>query len=101
MRLGGVSQLRVISRTSVIRFREAPPPVQEIARTLDVEAAIEGAVISDGHRHPGPAPRRSAIRRPAAARPPRRPPGPEMTVSRAKRTTSVLSMSAFSRSAGR
>jgi TolB-like protein/DNA-binding winged helix-turn-helix (wHTH) protein len=44
--------LRVISRSSVMSFKGAPTrkPVREIARTLDVDAVVEGSVIRDGNR---------------------------------------------------
>ena len=42
--------LRVISRTSVMRYRETNEPVTQIARELGVEAIIEGAVVRSGKR---------------------------------------------------
>jgi len=42
--------LRVISRTSVMRYKEARMPIAEIARELDVEAIVEGAVTRSGER---------------------------------------------------
>jgi len=41
---------RVISRTSVMRYKEARMPIAEIARELDVEAIVEGAVTRNGDR---------------------------------------------------
>lgn len=48
--LGKISALRVISRTSVVRYRGAQKPVQEIARDLHVDAVIEGTVLRSGDR---------------------------------------------------
>jgi serine/threonine-protein kinase len=45
-----VRALRVISRTSVMRFKGNPMPLAEIARELNVEAVIEGSVQRDGGR---------------------------------------------------
>jgi serine/threonine-protein kinase len=45
-----VSALNVISRTSVLRFAESRPPIPEIARTLNVEAVMEGSVRYAGNR---------------------------------------------------
>jgi TolB-like protein/DNA-binding winged helix-turn-helix (wHTH) protein/Tfp pilus assembly protein PilF len=42
--------LRVISRTSVMRYKEPNEPVREIARKLGVEAIVEGAVARSGNR---------------------------------------------------
>ncbi|MGC2636541.1 MAG: winged helix-turn-helix domain-containing protein [Acidobacteriaceae bacterium] len=42
--------LRVISRTSVMRFRDSADPVQHIARALGVDAVVEGAVARSGRR---------------------------------------------------
>jgi tetratricopeptide (TPR) repeat protein len=47
--LAKMESVRVISRTSVMRYRGAPGPIKEIARELDVDAVIEGSVLrSDG-----------------------------------------------------
>jgi TolB-like protein/DNA-binding winged helix-turn-helix (wHTH) protein/Tfp pilus assembly protein PilF len=48
--LGKVSALRVISHTSVNRFKGTKAPLQEIARELDVDALVEGVVARDGKR---------------------------------------------------
>ena len=42
--------LRVISRTSVMRYRETREPVSQIARELGVEAIVEGAVARAGRQ---------------------------------------------------
>ncbi|MDZ7638039.1 MAG: winged helix-turn-helix domain-containing protein [Bryobacterales bacterium] len=42
--LGRVGSLRVISRTSVMRYKRTQKPVPEIARELNVDAVIEGTV---------------------------------------------------------
>ena len=49
-RLSQIHNLRVISRTSVMRFKEAQLSVPEIARTLHVDAIVEGSVIREGSR---------------------------------------------------
>jgi TolB-like protein/DNA-binding winged helix-turn-helix (wHTH) protein len=48
--LGKISALRVISRTSVMRYRGMRKPVQEIARDLHVDAVVEGTVLRSGNR---------------------------------------------------
>ncbi len=48
--LGKISALRVISRTSVLRYKAAKKPVPEIARELKVDTLIEGAVLRSGDR---------------------------------------------------
>jgi eukaryotic-like serine/threonine-protein kinase len=45
-----VRALRVISRTSVMRFKGSRKPLAEIARELNVDAVIEGSVQRDGGR---------------------------------------------------
>jgi len=49
-RLAGIHDLRVISRTSVVRFKDTQLSVPEIARMLSVDALVEGSVIRDGNR---------------------------------------------------
>jgi len=49
-RLSEIHNLRVISRTSVTRFKGTHLSVPEIARTLHVDAIVEGSVIRDGSR---------------------------------------------------
>ena len=44
-RLSRIHDLRVISRTSVMRFKDTKPSLPEIARTLGVDAIVEGSVI--------------------------------------------------------
>ena len=48
--LSRISALRVIARTSVMRYRDAPKPLPDIARELGVGTIIEGAVQSAGDR---------------------------------------------------
>jgi len=48
--LGKVSSLRVISRTSVTRFKGAKKAVPEIGRELGVDTLVEGAVLRSGDR---------------------------------------------------
>jgi TolB-like protein len=45
-----INSLRVISRTSVMRFKGTRKSVAEIARDLDVDAVVEGAVIRSPER---------------------------------------------------
>ena len=49
-RLARIHELRVISRTSVMRFKGTKLSVPEIARTLGVDALVEGSVIRQGSR---------------------------------------------------
>ncbi|UCG50437.1 MAG: protein kinase [Candidatus Latescibacterota bacterium] len=46
--LSKLGSLRVISRTSVMRYRNTEKPMTEIARELDVDALIEGSVLRVG-----------------------------------------------------
>jgi serine/threonine protein kinase/TolB-like protein/Flp pilus assembly protein TadD len=50
--LGQIEALRVISRTSVMRFKGVRPPggLSEIARQLKVDAVVEGSVLRSGDR---------------------------------------------------
>ena len=48
--LAKVRALRVISRTSVMRYKDTQKPLPEIARELQVDAVIEGAVLQSGQR---------------------------------------------------
>jgi TolB-like protein/DNA-binding winged helix-turn-helix (wHTH) protein len=48
--LGKVSALRVISRTSVMRYKGTKKPLPEIAQELNVDAVVEGAVLRSGER---------------------------------------------------
>ncbi|HSC28596.1 MAG TPA: protein kinase [Vicinamibacterales bacterium] len=43
--LSKISALRVISRTSVLRYRDTTRPIPEIARELGVDAVVEGSVL--------------------------------------------------------
>jgi TolB-like protein/DNA-binding winged helix-turn-helix (wHTH) protein/tetratricopeptide (TPR) repeat protein len=49
-RLSRIQDLRVISRTSVMHFKDTQLSVPEIARTLRVDAIVEGSVIREGSR---------------------------------------------------
>ena len=49
-RLSGIHNLRVISRTSVMRFKDTQLSAPEIAKTLGVDALVEGSVIREGSR---------------------------------------------------
>ena len=49
-RLSGIHDLRVISRTSVMGFKDTKLSVPEIAKTLGVDAVVEGSVIREGNR---------------------------------------------------
>jgi eukaryotic-like serine/threonine-protein kinase len=48
--LGEISALRVISRTSVMQYKDTKKPLPEIARELHVDAVLEGAVLRSGDR---------------------------------------------------
>jgi TolB-like protein/tetratricopeptide (TPR) repeat protein len=47
-RLTNIHDLRVISHTSVMRFKNPQLSIPEIARTLGVDAVVEGSVIKEG-----------------------------------------------------
>ena len=48
--LAALEGLRLISRTSVMRFKGTTKPVPEIARELDVQYVVEGTVLRAGER---------------------------------------------------
>ncbi len=48
--LGQISSLRVISRTSVMRYKGTRKPLPEIARELNVDAIVEGTVRRSADR---------------------------------------------------
>src|SRR5262249_39790334 len=48
--LAKISSLRVISRTSVMRYKGARKPLPEIARELNVDAVVEGSVRREGEQ---------------------------------------------------
>ncbi len=48
--LGKISALRVISRTSVMRYKQTKKPLPEVARELNVDAVVEGSVMRSGGR---------------------------------------------------
>ena len=49
-RLASVPQLQVTSRTTVMQFREVATSIPQIARTLKVDAVVEGSVARAGNR---------------------------------------------------
>ena len=49
-RLSGIRHLRVISRTSVMRFKNTQLSIPEIARMVGVDAVVEGSVMREGSR---------------------------------------------------
>lgn len=49
-RLAKIRDLRVISRTSVMHFKDTKLLIPDIAKQLGVDAIVEGAVIRDGNR---------------------------------------------------
>ena len=49
-RLSAIHDLRIISRTSVTRFKDTQLSAPEIARMLGVDALVEGSVIREGSR---------------------------------------------------
>ncbi len=48
--LAQIRALRVVSRTSVMRYKGTKKPLPEIARELNVDAVVEGAVVRSGER---------------------------------------------------
>jgi TolB-like protein/tetratricopeptide (TPR) repeat protein len=48
--LSQIRSLKVISRTSVMRYKEAKKPMPEIGRELKVDAVVEGSVQRSGSR---------------------------------------------------
>jgi serine/threonine-protein kinase len=48
--LAQIGSLRVISRTSVMRYKGTNKPLPEIARELNVESVLEGSVLRSGNR---------------------------------------------------
>ena len=50
VRLSMIRSLRVISRTSVMQFKDTKLTVPQIAQTLHVDAIVEGSVIREGDR---------------------------------------------------
>jgi len=48
--LGKIGALRVISRTSVMRYKGTRKPLPEIANELNVDALVEGTVLRSGNR---------------------------------------------------
>jgi TolB-like protein/Tfp pilus assembly protein PilF len=48
--LSKVGALRVISRTSVMRYKAVNKPLSQIAKELNVDAVIEGSVLKVGNR---------------------------------------------------
>lgn len=49
-RLAAIHDLRVISRTSAMRFKDTKLSMPEIANTLRVDALVEGSVLREGSR---------------------------------------------------
>jgi TolB-like protein len=48
--LAQICALRVVSRTSVMRYKNTRSTLKQIARELDVDAVVEGSVLRAGHR---------------------------------------------------
>jgi len=48
--LAQISDVRVISRTSVMRYKKAPPPTPVVGQELNVDAIVEGTVLRSGSR---------------------------------------------------
>ena len=48
--LSKIDGLKVIARTSVMQYRESPPPIREIAEELNVATVLEGGVQRAGER---------------------------------------------------
>lgn len=49
-RLSNIHDLHVVSHTSVTRFKNSQMSIPEIAKTLGVDAVVEGSVIREGDR---------------------------------------------------
>jgi serine/threonine protein kinase/tetratricopeptide (TPR) repeat protein len=49
-KLARIASLRVISRTSVMEYKDAHKTLPEIAKELNVEAIVEGSVLQAGNR---------------------------------------------------
>jgi pentatricopeptide repeat protein len=49
-RLSSMQRVRVISRTSVMQFKHSSQSLPEIAKTLRVDAVVEGSVVRSGRR---------------------------------------------------
>jgi TolB-like protein/DNA-binding winged helix-turn-helix (wHTH) protein/Flp pilus assembly protein TadD len=48
--LAQVQALRVISRTSAMQYKRTKKPLSEVARELNVDAVVEGAIVRSGDR---------------------------------------------------
>jgi len=48
--LAKIGELRVVSRTSAMLYKNVRKPLREIARELEVDAIVEGTVLLAGHR---------------------------------------------------
>jgi TolB-like protein/DNA-binding winged helix-turn-helix (wHTH) protein/Tfp pilus assembly protein PilF len=48
--LAKIRSIRVISRTSAMRYKNAQKPLAEIARELNVDAVVEGSIVRSGNR---------------------------------------------------
>ena len=48
--LAQISALRVISRTSVMQYKDSKKPLPQVAKELQVEAVVEGSVMRSGDR---------------------------------------------------
>jgi TolB-like protein/DNA-binding winged helix-turn-helix (wHTH) protein/Tfp pilus assembly protein PilF len=48
--LAQIQSLKVISRTSIMRYKHSDEPLQQIARELGVDAVIEGSIQRNGDR---------------------------------------------------
>ena len=49
-KLASISSLRVISRTSVMEYKNARKPLPEIAKELNVDVIVEGSILHAGDR---------------------------------------------------
>src|SRR5207247_10325338 len=47
--LSRIGSLRVVSRTSVMRYKATTRPLPEIARELNVDGVVEGSVLRSGN----------------------------------------------------
>lgn len=48
--IAGIEQVRVVARTSAMRYKQSTSPAEEIARELKVDAFLQGTAFRDGNR---------------------------------------------------
>src|SRR4029453_3057412 len=48
--MGNIGGVRVLSRTTVMKYRASPKPPQDVGRELGADAVLDGSVQRDGDR---------------------------------------------------